>query len=130
MPRPPSKHPTELELDILKILWADGPAAVREVRERLKPERKLAYTSVMTMIGIMTKKGYLRRVKSGNRYTYHPRLRAGSTARRILGDVVDRVFDGSASQVILSLLETSDLDGDELDRLQEIIDRRRREGSA
>ena len=129
MPRPASKHPTELELDILKVLWAEGPCSVRDVRERLAPARDLAYTSVMTIMNIMTKKAYLRRSKSGNRYVYRACADAERTMRRMLGDVVDRVFDGSASQVILNLLETADLDDDELDRLKQTIERKKKEGS-
>ncbi len=76
MARPASPHPTELELEILKILWRDGPAVVQHVRDALAPERKLAYSSVITIMNIMTDKGYLSRVKDGKGYRYKARIKA------------------------------------------------------
>ena len=63
MARPTSKHPTELELEILKVLWRASPLTGRQVRDALVGFRDLAYTSVMTIMGIMEDKGYVRRKK-------------------------------------------------------------------
>ena len=101
MARPTSKHPTELELEILKILWRDGPLPVRPVRDALVEFRDLAYTSVMTIMNIMTDKGYIRRAKKGSSYQYHAVKQRDRTAREMLGDVVDRVFEGSASAAVV-----------------------------
>ena len=77
MARQVSKHPTELELEILKVLWRNGPLTGRDVRDCLAIEtRDLAYTSVMTVMGIMEDKGYLKRKKSGK--TFMRRLRSGT----------------------------------------------------
>jgi predicted transcriptional regulator len=122
MARPTSKHPTELELEILKILWRDGPASVRQVRDALVGFRDLAYTSVMTVMTIMTKKGYLRRSKVDGGYVYRSRISEQVTTRRMLRDLVERVFGGSASAVMLNLLTTQDIDADELKRMRELID--------
>lgn len=121
MPRRSSKHPTELELEILKVLWRDGPSTVRHVREALTDFRELAHTSVMTIMGIMTDKRYLRRSKDGNRYVYRARVGEQETTAGILGQVVDRVFDGSAVSVLMRLLETHDIDAKELTELRRII---------
>ncbi len=121
MARPTSKHPTELELEILKVLWADGPLPVRAVRKALAPGRKLAYTSVMTIMNIMVDKGYLGRTRDGASFVYQPRVTEKATTRRILKDMVDRVFDGSAGAIMVSLLETSSLDKDELDRIRQLL---------
>jgi BlaI family penicillinase repressor len=129
MARPPSRHPTELELEILKTLWRDGPAPVRLVRDALTPFRNLAYTSVMTIMNIMAKKGYLKRKKQGGRYVYSPRVSERSVSRRILRDLVERVFDGSAVAAMLNLLETSDVRETELQELREIIKGKIEEGS-
>ncbi|GMU23487.1 MAG: BlaI family transcriptional regulator [Phycisphaerae bacterium] len=123
MARPTSKHPTELELEILKILWRDGPASVRQVRDALVGFRDLAYTSVMTVMTIMTKKGYLRRSKVEGGYVYRSRISEQVTTRRMLRDLVERVFGGSASAVMLNLLKTQDLDANELKRIRELIDK-------
>ena len=127
MARITSKYPTELELEILKILWREGQATVRQVRKRLSTFRKLAYTSVMTMMTIMTEKGYLKRSKEGNYYVYKPRITERETTRGILGDIVDRLFDGSAAAAMVNLLETGDIDETELEQLREIIIQKSRE---
>lgn len=121
MTRNASKHPTELELEILKVLWQLGPATVREVRDRLEPIRDLAYTSVMTVMNIMTKKGYVRRRKNGNSFVYRASVNRDATANRILGDVADRLFEGSRKMAALQLLETADIDEAELARLRELL---------
>lgn len=121
MARPSSPHPTDLELEILKILWRDGPSVVQHVRDALAPERKLAYSSVITIMNIMTDKGYLGRVKDGKGYRYKARIRAESTKRQMLTDLVDRAFDGSAAALMLNLIETRGLDADELAKLREIL---------
>jgi len=129
MARPSSRYPTELELEILKVLWRDGPAPVRDVRDALAGFRELAYTSVMTIMNIMTRKGYLTRAKQGGRYVYSTKITEKSISRKMLGDLVDRVFDGSAVAVMLNLLETSDVDEAELKQLREMIKRKIREES-
>lgn len=127
MSRPASKHPTALELEILKVLWEKSPLPVRDVREALGPARKLAYTSVMTIMNIMVEKGTLSREKSGALFLYSPRVTREATSRRMLRDLVDRVFDGSAAAILVNLLESSDVKEDELRELREIL-RRKSEG--
>ncbi len=124
MARPSSKHPTQLELAILKILWEQGPLSVGPVRKALTPSRKLAYTSVITIMNIMVNKGYLTRRKDGARYVYRPRITEKATSRKMLRDLVDRVFDGSASAVMVNLLESTELDQAEIGRLQDLLDRK------
>src|SRR5262245_49039555 len=127
MARPISKHPTELELEILKILWRDGSSPVRHVRDALAEFRDLAYTSVMTVLGIMTRKKYVRRTRSGGGYVYTARLSAESASSSMLHDIVDRVFDGSAVAVMQRLIETADLDDAELAEIRQLIQRKARE---
>jgi predicted transcriptional regulator len=128
MARPASKHPTELELEILKTLWRDGPQPVSRVRDALAGFRDLAITSVTTIMNIMVKKGYLRKKKDGGTFVYTARVSESATARRMLKDVVERVFDGSAAAVVAGLLETSDLDDDEISRIRELLDRQKGNG--
>ena len=127
MARPSSPHPTPLELEILKILWRDGRSPVRHVRQSLaKTGRELAHTSVTTIMTIMTRKGYLRRINEDGAHLYTPLLKERSTLRRMLQDLVDRAFNGSASTVALHLLETSDLTRDDLKELRELVARKAR----
>jgi len=127
MARPSSKHPTELELEILKILWRDGRCSVRQVREALAGTRRLAYTSVMTIMNIMVEKGYLRRRKTNGSYVYAPRITERVTTRRMLKDLIDRAFDGSAVAVMLNLIETTDIDADELAELRQLLHQKGKE---
>jgi predicted transcriptional regulator len=130
MARPPSPHPTELELEILKTLWQQGPLSGREVRDALAPRRDLAYTSVMTILNIMTRKKYLRRKKRGGCFLYRPIIAERAVSKRMLGDLVDRVFDGSAASVMVNLLENADLDKRELKELRQLINQKVKERSS
>ena len=133
MARPASKHPTELELEILKVLWRSGgtqPATGREVQAALAAAgRDLAYTSVVTVLNIMTRKGYLRRKMAagsgaGGGFAYQPSVTEKATTGRMLRDLVDRVFHGSAGAVLLKLLEEHRLDAGEIARLREMVDQK------
>lgn len=126
MARSPSKYPTELELEILKVLWQLGPATVRQVREALVPVRDLAYTSVMTVMSIMTGKGYVSRTKDGRTFVYRAIYREEKASKNLLQDIVDRVFGGSTTAVMQHLLETSELDDEELKQIRTLINRKSR----
>ena len=124
MSRPAADYPTELELKILKILWHESPLPVREVRSALAEDgRDIAHTSVITTLNIMVDKRYLKRTRQKNAFWFAPRVSQPEISQRMLGDVVDRVFDGSAKAVMLSLLQTSDIDADELKELRRLINR-------
>lgn len=122
MARPPSKTPTELELDILKVLWERGPLPVRDVQAALEPGRPLAYTSVMTMMTIMVDKGYLTRRKQQGRFVYRARIRQADTRRSMLRDVVQRAFDGSTAAAALHLVNSGDLTPEQIAELRTILD--------
>lgn len=124
MPRSSSKHPTELELEILKVLWRLGPATVRQIRDELAAVRDLAYTTVMTMMTIMDTKGYVKRVKDGRSFIYEATYQEQKASRNMLQDVVDRLFGGSTKAVMQHLLETSELDDEELNQIRQIINRK------
>ena len=126
MARPGSEHPTKLELEILKVLWNDAPLPVREVRARLEEqaERTLSHSSVITMLNIMVRKGYLKRRKEGKAFLFAPKVKKESVAGGIMGDLLSRVFDGSPSAMVLNLIETADLDADELAELRRLISRK------
>ena len=129
MARPRSSYPTELELVILKILWQAGPQTVEEVRETLSVgvrARELTHSSVITVMNIMVRKQYLKRKKQGRAYQYEACVGDKQINRGMLGDLMDRVFDGSASALMLELLETVDLDADEIKAMRTMINRKAR----
>ena len=123
MSRPSAKYPTELELEILKVLWAAGPLPGKEIRDALAVDRELTYQSVMTVLSIMEEKGYVTRKKQGPTYCYRAKVTHQGTTRRMMRDVVDRLFNGSAASAMLNLLETSDVSDEELDSLIEHVKR-------
>ncbi len=127
MARNVSKHPTELELEILKVLWRTGPATVRQVRDELAAVRDLAYTSVMTVMTIMADKGYVKRTKSGRSYVYQATYHEERASRSMLQDIIDRLFGGSTTAVMQHLLEVSEIDDDELKAIRALINRKSRE---
>ena len=130
MVRPKSAHPTDLELQILKILWEQSPLAVRDVREALeRGGRALAHTSVITTLNVMVGKRYLKRTMQGKSCLFAPDVAREDVTGRLLGDVVQRVFDGSAKAVMLSLFESTELDADELKELRQILNRKTKEQS-
>ena len=125
MTRPASTYPTILELQILKVLWQQSPLLARDVQQALADGgRDLAKTSVITTLNTMVAKKYLKRRKQGNSFLFAPRIRAEEVSEQVLGDVVDRVFDGSTSAVMLKLFDLTSVDDAELRELRRIIDQK------
>ena len=117
--KPPSgKEPTPRELEILKVLWEQGPSSVRGVHGQLAVrEPDLAFNTVQTMLRLMEGKGLVDHAEDGRTFVYTARFSRDETARRFL----ERVFDGVASQLVLSLLRTERVSHDELERIQAMI---------
>ena len=124
--------PTGRELEILKVLWEHGPSSVRVVYKHLLAQqpggKDLAYNTVQTLLRIMEDKGLVTHHLDGRAFVYEARYSRDQSAERFL----DRVFDGAASQLMLSLLQSERLPNEELDRMQALIAaaKRRRGGRA
>jgi len=128
MARPASRYPTELELQILKLLWPSSPLLARDVQQLLAESgRDLAKTSVITTLNTMVDKKYLRRKKRGNSFLFSPRISEEEVSERVLGDVVDRVFDGSTAAVLATLFDVTSVNDDDLKDLRRIINRKLKE---
>ena len=123
MSRPTYDQPTPGELEVLKVLWDLGPATVREVMEVLNREavRERAYTSVMSLLNVMTEKGLLTRKPKGRAFVYAPAVERGDTLGDMVGALLGRVFEGSASSLVAHLLEQSDPDDEELAAIRRAI---------
>ena len=125
MARPAAEQPTELELRILKILWGKSPQLVRDIRDELaKLGRDIAHTSVITTLNTMVKKRIAIRKREGNAFLFSPRITREQVSRSVLGDIVNRVFDGSAKAVLLGVFEQNDIDRGDLKELRKLIDQR------
>jgi BlaI family penicillinase repressor len=114
-----AREPTPRELEILKVLWEQGPSSVKGVhRQLMLREPDLAYNTVQTMLRIMEGKGLVGHAPEGRTFVYTARFTRDHSAARFL----DRVFDGVASQLVSSLLRTEQISPAELEEMQSLID--------
>jgi BlaI family transcriptional regulator, penicillinase repressor len=121
--------PTASELEILRVLWTRGPSTVREVHEALSTKKAVGYTTVLKLLQIMTEKGTVRRDENQRAHVYEACEPAEETKRQLAGDVLQRVFEGSASQLMQHALagrRTSPQEIEELRRLLDEYERKRR----
>ena len=121
MKQPPQK-PTASELEILRVLWTRGPSTVREVHDALKAKRAMGYTSVLKFLQIMTAKGTVRRNETQRAHVYEACLPAEQTKRQLSGDMLQRVFEGSASQLMMHALAGHRASPEEIKELRRILD--------
>jgi len=117
---PPPK-PTASELEILHILWERGPSTVREVHEALSEKRPIGYTSVLKLMQIMTAKGTVRRNEQQRAHVYEAVQPAEKTKRQLALDVLQRVFDGSASELMMHALAGHKASKEELEELRRLL---------
>ena len=121
MARPRHKNPTPAELEVLQIIWEHGPCTVREVMNLLSPKRSRAYTSVMSLMSVMADKGMLRQKAEGKAFIYSAKVSRNKTQSRMLGDLLNRAFDGSASALVAHLLRETELSIEEMDEIRQAI---------
>jgi len=122
MARPASQHPTDGELEILRVLWERGPSTLGQVCDSLRRERDVATTTVATMLRVMLDKQLVRRKPAGRGHQWSAVVTQSAAARSMVGKLVDAVFDGSASQLVAHLVERGQLSARELAELRELID--------
>jgi predicted transcriptional regulator len=114
-----SAKPTQAEVEILGILWSHGPATVRQVHERLGPDRP-GYTGVLKLMQNMFAKGLVRREEGAQAHVYEAR-EPQKMKRQLLGEMVARVFAGSASQLVLHLLEDEKASPEEIAQIRRML---------
>ena len=116
------QKPTASELEILHVLWARGPSTVREVHEALSEKKELGYTTVLKLLQIMTTKQLVQRNETQRAHVYEACLPAEQTKRQIAGDMLQRVFEGSASQLMLHALAGKKASPEEISELRRLLD--------
>src|SRR5215475_7456058 len=121
MKQPPQK-PTASELEILRVLWSRGPSTVREVHEALQEKKSLGYTTVLKLLQIMTTKGIVRRNETQRAHVYEAGLPAEQTKRQLAGDILQRVFEGSASQLMMHALAGKRTSQEEIEEIRHLLD--------
>ena len=108
-----------LELEVMKVVWRLGKAPVNDVRDALK--QPLAYTSVATTLSHLERKGFLTHDVDGRAYVYRPLIQENEVSQSMLGDLLERLFDGSVERLVNTLLETREIAPEELERLRKSI---------
>ena len=124
-----SEQLTPLELEVMKVLWEVEPATVQTVQDALGAERKLAYTTVQTMLNVLVRKGKARRTLVDRAFQYRAAISREKALASTLRDVVKRMFGGSAEALVLSLVETKQLTPETLRRLNAMIAKGEKHGS-
>lgn len=111
---------SKTELEVMKIVWRRDKTTVRDVWEGLYPTKRWSYTTVMTMLGRIYEKGYLKRRKVGMAYVYEPKVSEKKTVRKIVNEFVDRVFDGALGPLVNYIAESKDLKPKEVEALENL----------
>jgi BlaI family transcriptional regulator, penicillinase repressor len=120
------QKPTTSELEILRVLWSRGPSTVREVHDALSPTKDVGYTSVLKFLQIMTEKGLVRRNEDQRAHVYEACEPAEKTKRQIAGDVLQRVFEGSARDLMVHALAGRRTSKQEIEELRQLLDEHER----
>ena len=115
-------RPTDAELKLLKVLWRRGPSTVREVFETIGETKQTGYTTVLKFMQIMSEKGLVRRDESERAHRYEAALAEEETQRQLVGDLLQRAFDGSARKLVLQALSTERASADELAEIRQMLD--------
>jgi BlaI family transcriptional regulator, penicillinase repressor len=121
-----TRKPTASELEILQILWERGPSTVREVHHALNDKRPIGYTSVLKFMQIMTAKGSVRRDERERAHVYEAVQPAEKTKRQLALDVLQRVFDGSASELMMHALAGRKASREEIEEMRELLNEQER----
>lgn len=124
MARSASSHPTDGELEILRVLWSDGPTSLSTLCLALRQQRDVATTTVATMLRVMLDKGLVKRQGAGRGAQWAAAITQKKTAKNMVSKLVDHVFDGSADLLAAHLIEGGQLSPQQLAELRDLIDQR------
>jgi predicted transcriptional regulator len=121
VPRP--LHPTKAELQILRVLWSEGPLSVRDVQNILNPSKPSGYTSVLKTMQIMTDKGLVERDDTVRPQIYRARFSQDRTQKQLLTDVLQRVYGGSVKALVMHAMGTRKPSAEDLEAIEKLLDR-------
>jgi BlaI family penicillinase repressor len=119
--RSPKPTLTEQELEIMKVVWQLETATVRQVYETMLEHRRIAYTTVMTMMNILEQKGYLKKRQDDRAYVYRPSQPKQQVIRSMVREFVNRVFNGSAEPLLVHLVEDQHLSASDIEEIRKTI---------
>jgi len=113
--------PTDSELEVLQIIWKNGPVTVREVHEALGPARDIGYTTTLKTMQIMSDKGILERDTSARKHVYSAKISRENTEQNFLAKMINGLFSGSASRMVLGALDNKKLSESEIMEIKEYL---------
>lgn len=122
MPKPKLPKPTDGELEILRVLWDRGPSTVRDVFDVLSRTKPMGYTTVLKLMQIMADKGLVRRNEDQRAHVYEASAPQKETQQRLVGEMLDRVFSGSATQLVMQALASKRASADDLAEIRRMLD--------
>ena len=122
MPREKKNQPTDAEMAILQVLWEHGPCTVRAVQNELEKERGTGYTTTLKLMQIMLEKKLVSRDESRHAHIYRAAITRQKTQKQLVGQMMDKLFDGSAKQLVMQALSASKSSASELAEIRELIE--------
>jgi predicted transcriptional regulator len=129
MPRRKSRTLTQLELEIMQIVWKAGETTVNDISDSLRQTgHPLALPSIRTMLSILEDKGYVKRRREGREHVYRAVVSGEQAQRRILKDIIERAFDGSASHLVAALVNGEMVSKGELEEARRLTEKREKGG--
>ncbi|MDA1049937.1 MAG: BlaI/MecI/CopY family transcriptional regulator [Planctomycetota bacterium] len=122
-------QPTEVELQMLRILWELGPSPVREIHARLNADKGTNYSTTVKMLSVMLEKGLVKRNEEASPHIYRPVLTREAAGRRMLSDLIEKVYDGAAMSLVLQALASTAATKEELAEVRRVLDQMERKQS-
>jgi predicted transcriptional regulator len=122
MPRTPSSQPTEVELQILRILWGEAPSTARQIHNQLAEVRDTNYSTTVKMLSVMLEKKLVRRDDTVRPQVFWPAATQKRTQQRMLKDLIHKVYDGSAGSLVLQALASKKASPEELAEIRRVLD--------
>lgn len=122
MARHVSSQPTEVELQILRILWNDGPSIARHIHDSLQAFKQTTYSTTVKMLSVMMEKGLLKRDDDAKPQVYRAAAPQQRTQKQMLGDLIDKVYGGSAAALMLHALSSKKATSEEIAEIREMLD--------
>ncbi len=122
MARPKSSEPTKHELEILKLLWEESPLSVADILDRFPKKPKPAYSSILTIVRLMDKKGYVKHEKKGKAYYYSPVLKEKKYSRIEIKKLADTMFGGSQYDLAVNIIKQEKLKPEEIKELKLLLE--------
>jgi len=117
-----SKRPTDAELEILGILWGEGPSTVREVHGILEQHRPTGYTTALKTMQIMAEKGLVERDETQRTHVYSAKLDRAQAQKSFINNMVDTVFGGSSKSLVMRALEADDVTAEDVAEIRKVIE--------